>query len=62
MKKVLTLVMSMLILMSAEAQKAKKPNINKAKTLWTQGKLDEAKSMIDAATEYEKTMNEGKTW
>lgn len=44
------------------AQKAQKPNLNKALQSWTQGKLDEAKSMIDAATTYEKTMNDAKTW
>ncbi len=62
MKNVLTLFFGLLIVFSVEAQKQKKPNINKAKTLWTQGKLDEAKTMIDAATEFEKTMNDGKTW
>lgn len=44
------------------AQKEVKPNINKAMTSLKAGKYDEAKSMIDAATTYEKTMNEGKTW
>lgn len=44
------------------AQKEVKPNINKAMTALNAGKLDEAKTIIDAATTYEKTMNEGKTW
>jgi tetratricopeptide (TPR) repeat protein len=44
------------------AQKEAKPNINKAMTALKNGKLDEAKSIIDAATTYEKTMNDGKTW
>src|SRR5690349_24761683 len=44
------------------AQKQQKPNINKALTLMKEGKLNEAKDMIDAATTYEKTMNDGKTW
>lgn len=44
------------------AQKEVKPNINKAMTSLKAGKYDEAKSMIDAATTYEKTMNDGKTW
>jgi tetratricopeptide (TPR) repeat protein len=44
------------------AQKEVKPNINKALTSLKDGKLDEAKTMIDAATTYEKTMNDGKTW
>lgn len=52
----------LLATVSAYAQKAVKPNLNKALQLWTQGKLDEAKTMIDAATTYEKTMNDGKTW
>jgi tetratricopeptide (TPR) repeat protein len=60
MKTVLTICMSLLLLAGAEAQK--KPSINKAKALWEQGVLDEAKAMIDAATTYEKTMNDGKTW
>ncbi|MCP4459877.1 MAG: hypothetical protein GY816_17920 [Cytophagales bacterium] len=62
MKNVLTFLMSVLIVGSLSAQKVKKPNVNKAKTLWSQGKLDEAKAMIDNATEFEKTMNDGKTW
>jgi tetratricopeptide (TPR) repeat protein len=44
------------------AQKAPKPNLNKALNSWKEGKLDEAKSMIDLATTYEKTMSDGKTW
>src|SRR5688500_7293740 len=46
----------------AFAQKQPKPNVNKALTLMQEGKLKEAKDMIDAATTYEKTMNDGKTW
>lgn len=60
MKTVLTICASILLLTGVEAQK--KPNINKAKTLWEQGVLDEAKAMIDDATTYEKTINDGKTW
>jgi tetratricopeptide (TPR) repeat protein len=44
------------------AQKPVKPNINKAHTLWKEGKLAEAKEMIDLATTYDKTMTDGKTW
>lgn len=44
------------------AQKPVKPNLNKAIALWQEGKLAEAKDMIEAATTYEKTMNDGKTW
>ncbi len=46
----------------AFAQKEVKPNINKALTALKAGKYEEAKSTIDAATTYEKTMNDGKTW
>ncbi len=58
----LTLSLLLLATVAAYAQKAVKPNLNKALQLWTEGKLDEAKTMIDAATTYEKTMNDGKTW
>lgn len=44
------------------AQKEVKPNINKAISSLRAGKYDEAKSMIDLATTYEKTMNDSKTW
>lgn len=58
----IALSMLMLATVTAYGQKPVKPNLNKALQLWTQGKLDEAKTMIDAATTYEKTMNDGKTW
>ncbi|MEJ7645883.1 MAG: tetratricopeptide repeat protein [Chryseolinea sp.] len=58
----LTLSLLLLATVAAYAQKAAKPNLNKALQFWTEGKLDEAKTMIDAATTYEKTMNDGKTW
>lgn len=44
------------------AQKAVKPNLNKILKYWTDGDLASAKEMVDAATTYEKTMNDGKTW
>ncbi len=44
------------------AQKALKPNTGKAHTLWNQGKLDEAKEMIDLCAISEKTMTDGKMW
>jgi hypothetical protein len=61
MKRILFLL---LILSSAAtfAQKQAKPNLNKALTAWKEGKLAEAKEIIDAATTYDKTMNDGKTW
>lgn len=46
----------------AFAQKPIKPNLNKLLNLWKEGKLEEAKAMADAATTYDKTMNDGKTW
>ncbi|MEO9484617.1 MAG: tetratricopeptide repeat protein [Ekhidna sp.] len=40
----------------------KKPKINQALTAMEEGKLAEAKSIIDAAIAHEKTMNDPKTW
>lgn len=61
MKRVLFLLL-MLGSAAAFAQKQAKPNINKALNAWKDGKLNEAKEIIDAATTYEKTMNDGNTW
>lgn len=61
MKRVFFLLM-MLGSVAAIAQKQAKPNLNKALQAWKDGKLNEAKDIIDAATTYEKTMNDGKTW
>ncbi len=44
------------------AQKEVKPNLNKVLKFWNDGDLASAKDMIDNATTYEKTMNDGKTW
>ncbi len=60
MKKVILILL--LVPVFVFAQKPVKPNLNKALSLWQDGKLGEAKDMIDAATTYEKTMNDGKTW
>ncbi len=54
--------MLMLIAVAVSAQKKQKPNINKALKSLQEGKLAEAKQMIDDATTYEKTMDDGKTW
>jgi len=54
--------MLMLVAVSASAQKQKKPNINKALRAYQEGNLSEAKDIIDAATTYEKTKDDGKTW
>lgn len=54
--------MLMLVAVAVSAQKKQKPNINKALKSLQEGNLAEAKDMIDAATTYEKTMDDGKTW
>src|SRR6187549_837371 len=58
----ITLVLLMLATVCTYAQKTAKPNLNKALTSWKEGKLDEAKTNIDLATTYEKTMSDPKTW
>lgn len=60
MKKVILILLMIPVIVLA--QKPVKPNLNKALSLWQEGKLAEAKDMIDAATTYEKTMGDGKTW
>ena len=60
MKRVLLILF--LIPLMAVAQKAVKPNLNKALAAFKEGKLDEAKEIIDLCTTYEKTMNDGNTW
>lgn len=61
MKRLLFLTL-MLLSVAAVAQKKQKPNINKALKFLQDGQLAEAKQMIDDATTYEKTMDDGKTW
>lgn len=61
MKKIV-IVLFLIVPGILSAQKVEKPNINKALTALKDKKYDEAKSIIDAATTYEKTMNDGKTW
>ena len=58
----LTFLVLMLAVFSLHAQKPSKPNLNKALKLFQEGKLDEAKAMIDEATTYEKTKDDGKTY
>ena len=41
---------------------AQKPNINKAKAAFDKGDFAEAKTIIDQAIDYEKTMDKAKTW
>ncbi|HYG03068.1 MAG TPA: tetratricopeptide repeat protein [Chryseosolibacter sp.] len=52
----------MLAAISLQAQKQPKPNLNKVLSMLQEGKLAEAKDMADAATTYEKTKDDGKTW
>ena len=61
MKRILFLML-MLIAVAGSAQKKQKPNLNKALKFLQDGQLAEAKAMIDDATTYEKTMDDGKTW
>jgi len=58
----ITLLLLTLVTVAAFAQKPVKPNLNKALASLKEGKLDEAKTNIDAATTYEKTMNDPKTF
>jgi tetratricopeptide (TPR) repeat protein len=58
----ITLLMLIITVSAAYAQKPVKPNLPKTLSMLQEGKVAEAKAMIDAATTYEKTMNEGKTW
>ncbi len=58
----ITLLVLMFASVLAYGQKAVKPNLSKALKSFQEGKLDEAKTMIDLATTYEKTKDDGKTW
>ena len=60
--KQITLLVLMLASLLAYGQKPVKPSLSKALKSFQDGKLDEAKTMIDLATTYEKTMDDGKTW
>lgn len=55
-------VLTVFVCSLAFAQKAPKPNINKAKAAFDKGELAEAKSMIDLAAESEKFKGNAKTW
>ena len=59
MKTFLTLILAAVCVLG-HAQK--KPKINQALAAMESGELAEAKSIIDAAIEHEKTMNDPKTW
>ena len=60
MKKTYLFVFAAVIAFSGYAQK--KPKINKANSAREKGELVEAKSIIDAAIEHEKTKDDAKTW
>ena len=62
MRQLLTIAVLTLFVLGTTAQKVKKPSLSKAKSFMDKGELAEAKRIIDAATTYEKTMNDGKTW
>jgi tetratricopeptide (TPR) repeat protein len=58
----ITLMLMLLGAFAVHAQKPVKPNLNKVQSLWEEGKFKEAKEMVDAATTYEKTKDDGKTY
>ena len=60
MKNYFVLLTALLIASASYAQK--KPKISQALKSFQENNLEEAKSIIDAAAEYEKTMEDGKTW
>src|SRR5688500_6586982 len=62
MIKRITLLVLMLTSLLTYGQKPVKPNLKKALKSLQDGNLAEAKENIDAATTYEMTMNDGKTW
>jgi len=60
MKRNFLILLAMIVGLAAYGQK--KPKINQANSLRESGDLAEAKSIIDDATTYEKTKDNGKTW
>ncbi|MEM6523775.1 MAG: tetratricopeptide repeat protein [Bacteroidota bacterium] len=60
MKKLFILLIVLTVGAGSYAQK--KPKIGQAEKLRTEGDLGEAKNIIDAAIEHEKTKGDGKTW
>lgn len=60
MKKVILILAACAIFGYSFGQK--KPKINQAEKARTEGNLGEAKEIIDAAIEHEKTKDDGKTW
>ena len=62
MKKIRLFLFLLLTVSVAFAQNEKTPKIEKAKVLLDKGEIAEAKSIIDAATTHEKTLDKVKTW
>ncbi|MEQ8239611.1 MAG: tetratricopeptide repeat protein [Cyclobacteriaceae bacterium] len=62
MKQLYVFLLACFIGFAGYSQKEKKPKINKANSLREKGELVEAKSIIDAATQHEKTKDDGKTY
>ncbi|MEX2336245.1 MAG: tetratricopeptide repeat protein [Fulvivirga sp.] len=60
MKRIMLLLAVCAIAGSSFGQK--KPKINHAERAWSEGNLGEAKEIIDAAIEHEKTKDDGKAW
>lgn len=60
MKRLSIIIMACALTFAGYAQK--KPKINKANKARENGELAEAKEIIDAAIEHEKTKDDGKTW
>jgi len=62
MKRLLFLMLMLTAIAVSAQKKQAKPNINKALKSLQEGNIAEAKEIIDAATTYDKTMGDGKTW
>lgn len=62
MKQLYVFLLACFIGFAGYSQKEKKPKINKANSLREKGELAEAKAIIDAATQHEKTKDDGKTY
>lgn len=60
MKRILIVLLAITVSFAGYSQK--KPKINKANRAREKGELAEAKEIIDAAIEHEKTKDDGKTW
>ncbi|MDX1628203.1 MAG: tetratricopeptide repeat protein [Fulvivirga sp.] len=57
-----TILIMAICLVAGFSYGQKKPKINKAEKARSEGNLAEAKSIVDAAIEHEKTKDDGKTW